>query len=75
MKQSRRASWIETVSSTLVGWIIAFLANVIVLPLFGYDVTYSHAFWIGVVFTFISVVRTYLWRRAFEHLRVVGILR
>jgi uncharacterized membrane protein (DUF485 family) len=66
---------LEAVSSTLVGWVISFFANVLVLPLFGYAVTYAHAFWIGVAFTAISVVRSYLWRRGFEWLRIKEIIQ
>lgn len=72
MKQSRRASLLEAASSTLVGWGISFLANLFVLPLFGYAVTYAHAFYIGVLFTAISIVRSYVWRRCFEYFRVTG---
>jgi hypothetical protein len=75
MKQSRRASLIETVSSTAVGAIVAFYANLVVLPLFGYPVTQNHAFGMALVFTGISIVRSYLWRRFFEYLRITGVVR
>lgn len=74
LPQSRRASGIEVVSSTLFGFFIATWANVMVLPIFGYPVTTLHATGIGGIFTLISLVRGWVFRRSFEFLRIKGIL-
>jgi len=66
MAQSRRGSFVEAVANTTIGWSISLVANLVVLPLFGYDVTFGHAVGIGVVFTAISFVRSYYVRRAFN---------
>ena len=74
MRQSKKASLVETVSSTAFGFGIAWLANWLVLPMFGFRASASESFLIAVVFTFISLVRSYVFRRAFEALRVNGML-
>lgn len=66
MAQTRRGSLVEAVANTAIGWFISLIANLVVLPLFGYDVTLGDAVGIGVVFTAISVVRSYYVRRAFN---------
>jgi len=63
MSQTRLGSFVEAWANIAVGFGINFVANVTVLPRFGYHVTYFDAFWIGVVFTFISLVRSYVLRR------------
>lgn len=64
--QSRIESFIEAVANTLIGWTINLGANLVVLPAFGYPVTLHDAIGIGVVFTFISVARSYVVRRWFN---------
>lgn len=70
MSQSRIGSFIEACSNVLVGFGINWGANLIVLPIFGYPVTPAEAFGIGLVFTAISLVRSYVLRRAFN--RITG---
>lgn len=72
--QSRWASAIEVVSSTLVGLLVAMIANYFVLPFWGYHPSLVDSFNIGIVFVVISIIRGYIWRRAFEWLRVKGIV-
>lgn len=67
--QTRKGSVAEAVANTAVGWTINFTANLIVLPLFGFDVTVADAFGIGVIFTVISLARSYVLRRFFNGLR------
>jgi uncharacterized membrane protein YbhN (UPF0104 family) len=64
--QSRLGSFIEACANTAIGWSINFGANLVVLPAFGYPVTVAHALGIGVVFTVISVARSYVVRRWFN---------
>lgn len=66
MSQSRLGSFIEAWANILVGFGISYAANLIVLPLFGYAVTVGDAFWIGLVFTLISLARSYVIRRWFN---------
>jgi hypothetical protein len=64
--QSKRNSAFEAVTNVAIGYLVSVLANVLILPLFGYNVTISDSFAIGLAFTLVSLVRSYLLRRAFN---------
>ena len=64
MKQSRLMSMVELLANVLVGYVVA------VFPLFGLAVTVTENLLIGLIFTVVSIVRSYALRRAFETLRV-----
>ena len=66
MSQPRWWSLVEAIANVVVGFGINYLANLTVLPLFGFHVKPSQALGIGVIFTGISLVRTYVLRRVFE---------
>lgn len=74
MKQSYRASMIETVTGTLAGFVVAVLANLWILPWFGFPVSLYDSAALGVIFTALSLVRGILVRRFFEALRTNGVL-
>lgn len=59
---------VEAWSNIVVGFVINLIANLIVLPVFGFHVTVSDAFGIGVIFTGISLARSYVLRRIFNKL-------
>ena len=69
MKQTRTGSFVEAWANIAVGFGINYAANLAVLPLFGLPVTASDAFWIGVIFTGISLARSYVLRRWFNGLK------
>lgn len=73
MKQSRRMSLLEAIINVLVGYGIAVLAQVLVFPLFGLYATLSTNLTLGLVFTAVSLVRSYLLRRLFERLRSLSL--
>ena len=58
----------EAVTNVAIGYLVSVLANVLILPLFGYNVTIADSFAIGLAFTAVSLVRSYLLRRAFNWL-------
>lgn len=62
-------SAVEAVANVAIGWGVNVVANMIVLPWFGYAVTARDAVGIGVVFTAISLVRSYGLRRLFNRIR------
>ena len=64
--QSKRESMIETLTSVFVGWIIGVILNMLVLPLFDYDVNLTDGVLISIIFTAVSVVRSYVVRRFFN---------
>ena len=66
MRQTRLGSLLESCANIAIGFSINWVANLLILPLFGFHVTGGQAFWIGVWFTAISLARSYLLRRYFE---------
>ena len=70
MKQSRLMSLAESLANVLVGYGVVVLTQVLVFPLFGLVVTVSDNLLIGLIFTVVSIVRSYALRRGFEALRV-----
>ena len=69
MTLTRTGSLAEAAANIAVGFGINFTANLIVLPWFGFNVTAGDAFGIGLVFTVISLARSYVLRRWFNGLR------
>jgi hypothetical protein len=76
--QSKRHSFIEAWINILVGFSITFVANLLIFPLFGFHISLLANFWMGVIYTGISLVRSYFIRRYFNavmvrlHLREKG---
>ena len=61
--QSKRDSLIETLTNVGIGWFISFIANMLVLPLFGYNINLTDGVLISIIFTVISIIRGYVVRR------------
>jgi len=70
MKQSRLMSLVESLANVLVGYGVAVATQMVVFPLFGLAVTVTENLLIGLIFTIVSIVRSYALRRGFEVLRV-----
>lgn len=70
MSQTRTGSAIEAFVNVAVGFGVSMLANLIVLPWFGFKVSVGSAFGIGIIFTLISIVRSYLLRRLFNRIKL-----
>jgi hypothetical protein len=66
MNQSKLGSLIEVCVNIVIGFAINWLANIWILPLYGFNVTGGQAFSMGLIFTVISVVRSYCVRRWFN---------
>jgi len=66
--QSKRNSAFEAVTNVAIGYLVSVLANVLILPLFGYNVTIGDSFAIGLAFTLVSLARSYVLRRVFNRL-------
>jgi hypothetical protein len=69
MGQTRTGSLAESLANIAVGFGINYGANLLVLPMFGLAVTPHKALGIGIVFTGISLARSYVLRRYFNGLR------
>ena len=61
-------SLIESIIQTVVGFVIAILANYWVLNLLGVPVDLHESATIGLILTFVSVPRSYAVRRFFNYL-------
>ena len=67
MSQSKKGSLIEALINTSIGFSINFTANLIILPLFGFEnLTLETNFYIGLAYTVVSVARGYVVRRWFN---------
>ena len=64
--QTKKWSMIESVTSTTIGIIIGIVLNLTILPIFGYPVSLSDSLWISVIFTVVSIIRSYIIRRWFN---------
>ena len=64
--QTKRQSLIETLTSVFVGWLIGVILNMLVLPLFDYNVSLTDGVLISIIFTAVSVIRGYVIRRWFN---------
>ena len=64
--QSKKQSFIESLTSTTIGIIIGIVLNLTILPIFGYPVSVVDSLWISVIFTVISIIRSYIIRRWFN---------
>jgi len=68
--QTKLGSFAEAWANIAVGFAINFTANLLVLPHFGFtSINAEKAFGIGIVFTIISLARSFVLRRWFNGLR------
>jgi hypothetical protein len=67
MSQTRLGSFIEACINVLIGFWINFAANLLILPLIGFHITVSQNLFIGILYTLISIARSYCIRRWFNY--------
>jgi len=65
MTQSWRMSLIEAVTNTTVGYALAVGTQLVVFPFYGLDAALPEHLAIGAAFVLVSLVRSYVLRRAF----------
>jgi hypothetical protein len=66
MHQTKLESLAEVTINVVIGWIIAFITQLVVFPMFGVYVSISSQIWISVIFTVVSIIRGYVIRRWFN---------
>jgi len=66
MQQTRTGSLIESLMNILIGYFVALASQILIFPMFEIHVPLSTNLWIGVWFTGISLVRSYVIRRWFN---------
>ncbi len=64
--QTRKQSAIESVINILFGYLINFSANMLILPLFGFNISAIQNLFLGVLYTLISFIRSYVIRRYYN---------
>lgn len=66
MSQSRRMSLVEAVTNTVIGYAVAVATQFAVFPVFGLRVGLIENLGIGLIFTAVSLARSYALRRLFN---------
>ena len=67
MRQSRIESAVEAVLNVGSGFVLAMLLwQLVIAPLWGYEVTILDNLGLTTIFTVVSILRGYAWRRWFE---------
>lgn len=64
--QTRLGSFIEAIINILIGYGVALASQIAIFPFFGINVPLKTNIWIGIWFTAISLVRSYVIRRWFN---------
>lgn len=67
--QSRTMSLIEAIANVIIGYGVAVATQAVVFPLFGLHASLDQNLAIGLIFTVVSLARSYALRRMFNHLR------
>ena len=71
--QSKKNSLFETLLSTAIGFIVSLILTNIILPLFGFDVSFGQSLSITLIYTIASIARGYGVRRLFNYLHTKGL--
>ena len=70
MKQSRLMSLVEAVANVVVGYGVAVVTQILIFPIFGLHTTLAQNLQMGLLFTGVSIIRSFVLRRLFEAIRV-----
>lgn len=66
MSQSKKYSLIESLVNVLIGYGVALAAQMMIFPLFGVHISLQDNIVIGLLFTVVSIARSYMLRRLFN---------
>jgi hypothetical protein len=69
MKQSRLMSFVEAITNVILGYSVAVATQILIFPIFGLHTTLAQNLKMGVVFTIVSIARSFALRRVFERFR------
>ena len=71
--QTKKHSFWEVCANAVSGFIIAWAVGQLVIPLFNSkDFSYFDGFLITCIFTIVSMIRSYIWRRIFNRITIIG---
>ena len=68
--QTRTQSMLETITNIGTGFLLSLVVTFYVFPWYGHHVTHSENLQITAIFTLVSIVRSYFFRRIFNHIQV-----
>jgi hypothetical protein len=69
MSQTSLGSFVEAWANIVVGFTINYASNLLIFPLFGMHISLVNNFYMGLIFTAISLARSFLLRRYFNGLK------
>ena len=64
--QSKLESLTEAIINTFIGFVIAFISQLVFFPIVGIEANLEQNFILTVLFTLVSIIRTYIVRRYFN---------
>jgi hypothetical protein len=70
MSQTKTHSLIESATNILIGYTVALVSQLVIFPMYGIHIPLSDNIAIGVWFTVVSLVRSYVIRRWFNKITV-----
>lgn len=71
--QAKRTSFLEAILNSLSGILIAYVVmTYIISPVYGLNLTTSTSAQIVAWMTTVSILRSYIWRRLFNHVESTG---
>jgi membrane protein implicated in regulation of membrane protease activity len=68
MSQSRAMSLVEALTNVVVGYVLAVATQFAVFPLVGVEIRTRQMLLVGLAFTLVSILRSYVLRRLFDRL-------
>ena len=71
MKQARAMSFVESVANVIVSYGLAVVTQILIFPIFGLHTTLAQNLKMGLVFTVVSIARSYVLRQLFEAIRML----
>lgn len=64
--QPKKYSFLESIANVVIGYFVALGSQILFFPLLGLEVSLQTNIKIGLIFTVVSIIRSYLIRRLFN---------
>lgn len=74
MSQKKWVSFLEIVINISCGYFLAVIMQMILFPMFGVEISMAANFELAAIFTVVSILRSYVFRRIFNWIHVKGYL-
>ena len=66
MNQTKKGSFAEAITNILIGYFVALLSQIVIFPLVGVEASFDQNILIGLLFTIVSLLRSYTVRRIYN---------